>query len=72
MENEKQTMMVDEALELISKRLGEINVPIEMTEQIALPLLAARKDLAACVTALRTPAKEEKPSEPAPDLKVVE
>ena len=73
MENEKQTMMVDEALELISKRLGEINVPIEMTEQIALPLLAARKDLAACVMALRTPAKtEEKPAEPAPDLKVVE
>ena len=73
MGNEKQTMMVDEALELISKRLGEISVPIEMTKQIALPLLAARKDLAACVMALRTPAKaEEKAEEPAPELKVVE
>ncbi len=73
MANEKETMMVDEALELIGRRLGEIQVPVEMTETIALPLLAARKDLAACVMALRTPAKtEEKPAEPAPDLKVVE
>lgn len=72
MGNEKQTMMVDEALELIGRRLGEINVPIEMTEQIALPLLAARKDLAACVIALRTPAVKEPAEDEKANLSIVE
>ena len=57
--NEQQKVTVDAALEMIQKRLGNILVPVELTEQIVMPLYSAKKDLQACIDALRNPAIPE-------------
>lgn len=57
--NEQQKVTVDAALEIIQKRLGSILVPVELTEQIAMPLHAVKMDLQACIDALRNPVNAE-------------
>ena len=57
--NKQQRLTVDEALELIEKRLGMILVPVDLTEQIAMPLFSARKDIRTCIDAIRNPVPAE-------------
>ena len=48
----EEKIELKDALGMIATHLGKIQVPVELTEQVAIPICLAMKDLNECITAL--------------------
>ena len=64
---------VENALEFTAENLKKISVPVAMTEQIAVPIANAIRNLDECIRAIREAKVQEEPQEDeAPEIEVLE
>lgn len=64
---------VENALEFTAENLKKISVPVAMTEQIAVPIANAIRNLEECIRAIREAKPQEEPQEDeAPEIEVLE
>lgn len=64
----EQKITIDNALEMTANILKGISVPVSMTDQIAVPIMNAVRNLEQCVTAIRNANAPNEEPEDKPEL----